>query len=71
VSDDRDFSWMGSPMPPPPIYPEHVVWRVVKDTRWAEARIRQVPYGRELRFVVGGADCEEVLIQSTVYTAGL
>jgi hypothetical protein len=34
VADDRDFSWMGRPRPTPPIYPEHVVCRVVKGTRW-------------------------------------
>ncbi len=68
MSDDtRDMSWLGGEAPPPPVYPEHTVWRVEKDTRWAEARIREVPHGRELRFVIGGVGREEVLMHSNVF----
>jgi hypothetical protein len=69
-ADTRDLSWLGGPAPAPPVYPESIIWRVEKDTRWAEARIRQVPHGHELRFVVGGAGRDETLMQSTVYRDG-
>ena len=52
---------------PAPTFHDRVVWRVVKDTRWTEARIRQVPHGRELRFVVGGAGREDTLMHSNVF----
>jgi hypothetical protein len=65
--DDRDFSWMGRAAAATPAYPEHVIWRVEKDTRWAEARVRDVPHGAELRFMVGGQGRDDVLMQSTVY----
>ena len=55
----RDWTWLGGPAPPPPVYPERMIWRVIKDTRWAEARIRDVPHGRELRFIFGGAGREK------------
>ena len=68
--DDRDFSWMGRPAPEAPEFPERAIWRVEKTSRWAEARIRDLPHGCELRFVVGGEGRDEVLMQSTVYRAG-
>jgi hypothetical protein len=67
MDDSRDLSWLGRAAPPPAAYPEAVVWRVEKDTRWAEARVRQVPHGHELRIVAGGAVREPELMQSTVY----
>jgi hypothetical protein len=42
----------------------------VKDTRWAEARLRHVPHGSELRFVVGGVGRADELMQSTAYARG-
>lgn len=70
MDDSRDLSWLGRGSPPPPAYPESTVWRVEKDTRWAEARVRQVPHGRELRIVVGGAGRQPELMQSGVYREG-
>ena len=35
-----------------PAPPEHLVWRLEKDSRVAEARVRIYPHGRELRIVV-------------------
>ncbi len=61
------MSWLGGPAAPPAVYPEHTIWRVEKDSRWAEARIRQVPHGRELRFIVGGAGREDTLMHSNVF----
>jgi hypothetical protein len=56
----------GLPAPPPPTYPEQSIWRVAKpDGRWAEARVRTVPHGHELRIVVGAE-----LMWSCVYRAG-
>ena len=34
--------------------PERVLWRLRKGERIAEARVRVVPFGYELRFVAGG-----------------
>jgi hypothetical protein len=36
--------------PPPPL--EFLLWRVTKDTRTAEARVRVMAHGRELRVTV-------------------
>ncbi len=57
-------------MAPAPTFHERVVWRLIKDTRWAEARIRQVPHGYEVRFVVGGDGREETLMHSNVFREG-
>lgn len=70
VIDDRDFSRMGRTAPPEPTPTDHALWRVAKDSRWAEARVRHVPHGSELRFVVGGQGRDETLMQSVVYPAG-
>lgn len=71
MPDDRDWSWLDRAEPPPPELPtDRVVWRVTKDERWAEARVRVVPHGTELRMVVGGDGREETLMQSTVYRRG-
>lgn len=67
MDDTRDLSWLGRGAAPPPAYPESVVWRVEKDSRWAEARVRVVPHGHELRIVVGGAGRQPELMQSTVH----
>jgi hypothetical protein len=55
--------WDAKPraVPPEPTYPEAFAWRVVKDTRWAEGRVRTLPHGREVRFVTGGKGRDEVL----------
>jgi hypothetical protein len=55
----------GLPAPPPPNHPEHTIWRVMKDSRWAEGRVRDVPHGRELRIMVGTE-----LVWSCVYRGG-
>lgn len=55
----------GQPAPLPPAYPEHEVWRVVKDTRAATASIRDLPHGRELRVLVG-----DDLLTAIVYRPG-
>lgn len=68
--DDRDFSWMGRTAPAAAVHVDRLVWRVEKDSRWAEARVRSVPHGEELRFVVGGLGRDESLMQSTVYAPG-
>lgn len=68
--DDRDFSWMGRAAPSEPAPADNVLWRVEKDTRWAEGRVRHVPHGSELRFVVGGQGRDETLMLSVVYRAG-
>jgi hypothetical protein len=60
----------GLPAPPPPIYPERIVWRATKDSRYAEARVRDVPHGWELRSVVGGAGRDEQLMHSCIYRQG-
>ena len=44
-----------------------VVWRIRKDTRFAEARIRDLPAGRELRLVLCGDGQDEQLLWSSVY----
>lgn len=49
---------------------ERVIWRVTKDARAAEARVRAMAHGLELRFVVmrpGGLD---TLMWSRLYRAG-
>jgi hypothetical protein len=64
----RDSSWLHhlpAPETPPPR--EGRVWRLVKDTRYAEARLRPGLLGIELRFVVGGDGRAEVLYWSCVY----
>lgn len=38
----------------PKAIPEHRLWRLVKDGKTAEARVRQVPIGLELRFYARG-----------------
>jgi hypothetical protein len=35
-----------------PPAPEHLAWRLEKDSRVAEARVRIYPHGRELRILV-------------------
>lgn len=62
---DRDLSWLGGPSLALPVYPECTVWRVEKDTRWADSRIRDVPHGLGLRFVVGGAGRGDALMHIT------
>jgi hypothetical protein len=57
----------GRRVPALPTHPAHTICRVVKDSRWAEGRVREVPHGRELRFVVGGTGRIETLMQSAVY----
>lgn len=52
MSDDRDLSWLGAATPAPPAYPEAVIWRVTKRRGVAEARVRDVPSGRELVLMV-------------------
>ena len=39
--------------PPPPV--ERLLWRLIKGRRIAEAHVRDVPHGAELRFTVNGA----------------
>jgi hypothetical protein len=39
-----------APTQPPPL--EHVLWRVTKDTRCAEARLRLMAHGHEFRVTV-------------------
>jgi hypothetical protein len=59
--------WDSTPRPvAAPTFNDQVIWRVTRDTRWAEARIREVPHGRELRFIVGGAGREDTLMHSNV-----
>jgi hypothetical protein len=49
------------PLERPPV--EYIVWRVRKDTRTAEARIRDVPgYGVELRFLI-----RDALVESRMF----
>ena len=69
VTDDRRWS-PHQPAAAPPVYPESRIWRCEKDRRWAEARIRDLPDGHELRFVIGGEGREELLMESVVYRAG-
>lgn len=52
-------------LPPPQRPIEHVVWRLTKDARIAEAVVRIYPHGRELRVTVGG-----VLFWSRLYRDG-
>jgi hypothetical protein len=65
VADDRDWSWLARPQPAAPLLIERTVWRVTKDTRHAEARVRAVPHGHELRILVGAE-----LMWSCVYRSG-
>jgi hypothetical protein len=53
-----------------PTYFERTIWRVTIDTRWTEARIRDVPHGHELRFVIDGEGRSTELMQSVVYRSG-
>jgi len=64
---ERDSSWLHLPTPETPPLREGRVWRLVKDTRYAEARLRPGLLGIELRFVVGGDGRAEVLYWSCVY----
>jgi hypothetical protein len=63
--DDRDWSWLSHPQPAAPAVVERTIWRVHKDTRHAEAVVRTVPHGHELRIVVGTE-----LMWSCVYRSG-
>lgn len=65
--DGRDWSWLHSPVPEAPPAGDGRVWRLVKDTRYAEARLRPGLLGIELRLVVGGEGRAEVLYWSCVY----
>jgi hypothetical protein len=65
--DGRDSSWVHPPASETPPPREGRVWRLVKDTRYAEARLRPGLLGIELRFVVGGEGRAEVLYWSSVY----
>ena len=65
--DERDSSWLHLPAAETPPPREGRVWRLVKDTRYAEARLRPGLLGIELRFVVGGEGRAEVLYWSCVY----
>jgi hypothetical protein len=65
--DGRDSSRLHLPAPETPPPREGCVWRLVKDTRYAEARLRPGLLGIELRFVVGGDGRAEVLYWSCVY----
>jgi hypothetical protein len=56
---------MAHPQPPAPALVERTIWRVQKDRRHAEARVRTVPHGHELRIVVG-----DELMWSCVYRSG-
>ena len=66
-ADGRDWSWLHRPAPETPPPREGRVWRLVKDTRYAEARLRPGLLGVELRLVVGGEGRAEVLYWSCVY----
>jgi len=66
-ADGRNWSWLHRPVAETPPPREGRVWRLVKDTRYAEARLRPGPLGVELRFVVGGEGRAEVLYWSCVY----
>ena len=64
---ERDSSWVHPAPVETPLPREGRVWRLVKDTRYAEARLRPGLLGIELRFVVGGEGRAEVLYWSCVY----
>lgn len=60
----------GRPAPPSPLpAPDATIWRVTRDVRAAEARVRTMPHGAELRIVVlrPGEDAE--LCWSCLYGA--
>ena len=66
VVDDRDWSWLERTEAPAAVVPvERVLWRVVKDTRAAEARIRLMGHGCELVITVGAE-----LLMTTLYRDG-
>ena len=65
--DGRDSPRLHLPALETPPPREGRVWRLVKDTRYAEARLRPGLQGIELRFVVGGEGRAEVLYWSCVY----
>ena len=67
ATDGRDWSWLHRSAPETPPLREGRVWRLVKDTRYAEARLRPGLLGVELRLVVGGEGRAEVLYWSCVY----
>lgn len=41
-------------VPPPPPPREHALWTLVKEGHRAEARIRETPFGPELRILIDG-----------------
>lgn len=56
MTDDRDWSWLNRSAPAPTAGPaaERRLWIVVKDARSAQAFVRDLPYGQELRIVMAG-----------------
>jgi len=54
----------------PLLYAERIGWRVTKDIRIAEARIRDLPHAVELRFVIFGEGRDEHLMHSCVVKPG-
>jgi hypothetical protein len=59
MHDPHDRTWQTWDAPPPaprpdPTYPEATLWTLTKDVRTAQAMVRRVPYGKELRFLVDG-----------------
>lgn len=70
------MSWTppGRAAAPEPMPVERVIWRVTKDVRAAEARIRVMAHamvlGHELRIVLSHPDREDALLWSRLYRAG-
>jgi hypothetical protein len=54
--------------------PEHVLWRLAKNNRFAEARVRLTPIGAELRFFIFDADAapeDQQLLWSQLFRPGV
>jgi len=65
VDWEKSGRWDSPPIAAPtPTYDDRIVWAVVKGERRAEARVRVVPHGHELRILADGE-----LITSCVYRA--
>lgn len=54
MTDERDFSWLGRPVPPPPPPVEHPLWTLEKAGHQAAARVRATDFGPEVRILIDG-----------------
>lgn len=64
-SDWCDHAHVPAARTSPAVPAEHLLWKLQKGTRTAEARVRQHPHGQELRFLVNGE-----LLWSEVFKPG-